>query len=853
MPRSVVNLWFCLSLVALEVHAAERPAATSVTETVSPADDVQFFEQQIRPILAESCFGCHSTHAVRLRADLLLDSREGIGRGGEGGPILVAGEPERSRLIEAIRWTNPDFQMPPKQPLSAEQIAKFEEWVKRGAPYPQDDRAKADQDSLQVAVRDLSDSLWALQPVVRPEIPSGVTDSANPIDAFLAAEHEAHGLTPTPIADKATRLRRVYLDLIGIPPSPKEQAAFLGDPSADAYEKVVDQLLTHEQHGVRYARHWLDVLRYADVDERMLAAKGIHLWRDWVIRALNDDLPYDQFVRAQLTGYRSTQRTQMSATGHRSKAEPRPDDLFALGFLARGAVIRDGKQEGELAISAVETVSSALMGMTVACAKCHDHVYDPITQRNYYEMKALFDPLVPRKIILATADERFATGRATQQALEKREPLEAQINQLLAPYKKMLYDERVTMLPADVQVIILKPEGERSASEQKIADDYFPILRIDLGKILEVMPNDQRDQYRQLERQLSELDRATNPRRPSLTEFWTVEVDSKKETETSYVLTSGDPERPELNRAVNPGWPFAPSNLEFREGRIEAFSDWLTSPDNGLFARVAVNRIWQWHFGDGLHKLPSDFGKLSGVPSHPQLLDWLASEFVRSGYSMRAMHRLIVTSQAYQRASSFDGNLLERNRDADPTNIYIWHFPLQRLSAEAIWDSMFCAAGSLDLSVGGPSYSLENRGGPAGRRAQEGDERTAKSYRRAAYMTRGYSTNRDVMANFLQAFDVDDGRVTCPQRTQTVTATQGLFLMNSDEIEQAAHQLAERLKQESGGDLAACIDLGYRLTLAREPSAQERARAIDYLQGDANRLPGLAWLLFNLDEFIYVR
>ncbi|HWY85539.1 MAG TPA: DUF1549 domain-containing protein, partial [Gemmataceae bacterium] len=233
--------------------------------------------------------------------------------------------------------------------------------------------------------------LWALKPVVRPAVPTGLTSSPNPIDAFIAAAYKAKGLTPAGAADARTLLRRVYLDLIGIPPTPAEQDAFLSDPAADAYEKVVDRLLASEQHGVRYGRRWLDVLRYADVDERMVAAPGIHFWRDWVINALNNDLPYDQFVRAQLTGQRSTVRTQMAAIGVRTRLEPRPDDMFALGFLARGAVIRDNKDSEELSIAAVETVGSAFLGMTVACAKCHDHLYDPIKQRDFYAMKALFD------------------------------------------------------------------------------------------------------------------------------------------------------------------------------------------------------------------------------------------------------------------------------------------------------------------------------------------------------------------------------------------------------------------------------------------------------------------------------
>jgi hypothetical protein len=688
---------------------------------------------------------------------------------------------------------------------------------------------------------------WALKPVVRPEAPGGPS-SVNPIDAFLAADHAAKGLTPIGPADKRTLLRRVTFDLTGLPPTIEEQEAFLRDESPDAYESVVDRLLASEQHGVRYGRHWLDVLRYADVDERMTAAPGIHLWRDWVIRALNDDLPYDQFVRAQLTGYRTTERTQMSATGYRSRKEPRPDDMFALGLLARGAVVRDGKDAGELPISAVETVSSAFMGLTVACAKCHDHMYDPISQRDYYAMKALFDPLVVRKVILATPAEILTEGRALNEAERRRAAAEGPINELIAPYKKRLYDERVAMLPPNIRAIILKPERNRSAAEQKLADDYFPVLRIDTEKILEVMPEAEKKRYRELQRKLGD----TGGRRregSSLPAFWTVEVDPKRAAEPSYILTSGDPERPERQHPVEPSWPFAPGTPDFREGRIEAFSDWLTAPENPLFARVAVNRIWQWHFGEGLHKSPSDFGKLGGTPADPALLDWLASEFAAQGFRMKAIHRLIVTSEAYKRASEASPAIAEANAAADPTNAFLWRFPLRRLEAEPIWDAIWAVAGGLDTTVGGPSFDPSGgRGGTRGGSAVVG-----KSNRRAAFMIRGYSTSRDVVPVFLQAFDVDDGRVPCPLRTRTVTPPQALFLMNGEAVERATEKFAQRLKEQSGGDLAAAVDLAYRITIARPPTPPERDRSLAYLDRDSARLKGLAWLLLNLDEFLYIR
>jgi hypothetical protein len=682
----------------------------------------------------------------------------------------------------------------------------------------------------------------------------GVTKSTNPIDAFIAADHQAKHLQPARPASKLTLLRRVYLDLIGIPPSPADQEAFLKDDSADAYEKVVDKLLANEQHGVRYARHWLDILRYADADERMTAAPGIHYWRDWVIYALNSDIPYDQFVRAQLTGYRTTERTQISNIGLRSKLEPRLDDMFALGFLARGDVVRDNKNTQEMPIVAVETISTAFMGLTVGCAKCHDHMYDPILQRDFYSMKALFDPLVIKKVTMATPEQIMAQSKALDEAQKRRAAAEAPLNALIAPYKKKLYDDRVAMLPADVRTIILKPEKDRTVAEQKIADDYFPVLRIDADKIQEILPPDDQKKYKELQQALNAAGGGGRRGGGGLPAYWTVEVDRAKELETSYILTSGDPERPEKNKPVQPGWPFAPSKVDFREGRVEAFSDWLTAPENPLFARVAVNRLWQWHFGEGLQKTSSDFGKLGGLPSNPRLLDWLASEFVARKFSMKEMHRLMVTSDTYKLASEADPAAQSANIKVDPENTYLWRYRLQRLEAEPIWDSMLSSADNLDLTVGGPSFSV---GGGAGRRGGGGGRgapgAAVAANRRGAYMIRGFSTSAEIVPNFLQAFDVDDGRVPCPMRTQTVTAPQGLFMMNSEEVENASSKLAARLQKESHGDLQNAVDLGYRLTLDRPPSPVEKDRALTYISGDPARLKGFAWLLYNLDEFIYVR
>ena len=687
--------------------------------------------------------------------------------------------------------------------------------------------------------------LWSLQPVVKPAIPVGFTQSQNPIDAFLAAQRKAKGLGTSKRADKLTLLRRLSFDVNGLPPTPSQQDAFLADKAPDAYEKLVEQMLTNPQHGVRWARHWLDVLRYADLDgldgSPMPAGPGIYRWRDWMIASLNKDMPYDQFVRAQILGNRHGFQSSIAESGQRSRPAANPDDQFALGFLARSALRREDKDQ-DIAIGAVETISSAFMGMTVGCAKCHDHRFDPILQTDYYAMKALFDPLVLRNVSLATPQEIYDNSQALDAYRQKKQPLDEAIEKLVAPYRQKLFDERVSVLPPDVQAIILKTERKRTIAEQKIANDYSPVLRIDPPKMKEIMPKDVITQYDALMKQ----QRAVRPP-DSLPSHWIVEEDRARLQQKTYILTSGDPTKPEKDKPVEPGFPFKPVDLDFRDGRREGFVDWLTAPENPLFARVAVNRIWQWHFGVGLQKVPSDFGLLGGRPSHPQLLDYLASEFVAHNYSMRWLHRLILTSEAYQMSSVPNA----QDHAKDPSNTYLWRFRLQRLEAEPLWDSILSSSGDLDLTIGGKSFQVLKPDNKQSIFLPREGTFDSKTYRRGIYMTRGFVPSTEVMANFLQAFDVDDGRVPCPVRTQTVTVPQALFSMNDNLVEQASIKLASRVATEP--DLRASIQRSYRETIGRPPSAVELDHALSYVENSPSKLKDLVWLLFNLDEFLFIR
>ncbi len=676
------------------------------------------------------------------------------------------------------------------------------------------------------------DALWSLKPRSHHAVPSTASPSENSIDDFLAVEQQSLGLKIVGRADKSTWLRRVTLDLTGLAPTVEEQEAFLKDETTEAAGSVVQRLLSSEQYGVRYGRHWLDVLRYSDIDENMPAAPGIHYWRDWVISAVNRDLPADDFARAQILGNRARKRRGISAAGHLSAVEARPEDVFALGFLSRGATSSNDKDQ-MLALSAVETISTAFMGMTVGCAKCHDHFYDPIRQSDYYAMKALFDPLVLRQLDLATPEQVFLQGEKVDEYERRLKVAVDKMRQLIEPYYRKLFEERVLSFPADVQSAIRKSEETRTVDEQKIYDDYYPILRIDSPKIKQVMPTERVASYDQA---LKEIDALKKPE--PLPVVFTVEEDSKKLAEKSFVLNTGDPTKPRLDMEVKPGFPFADSAPEFREGRRQTFVDWLTAPENPLFARVLVNRIWYWHFGTGLHGSVSDFGSLGGKPVHPDLLDWLSTEFVAHGYSQKWLHRLIVLSETYQRSSAADEAHESRNRKIDPDNRQYWKFPLRRLEAEALRDTLLQVAGALDYSLGGKSY--------------ESAVLTQKTGRRTAFLRRGYRSFQEVMPDYLETFDVEDGRQVCLRRTQTVTAPQALWQMNNALGQRASVLFGERLQRESQGDLNLAVVLGFRWALGRPPTPSEWSHSLALLDSQPKQLPTFAWVLFNLDEFLYI-
>ena len=650
------------------------------------------------------------------------------------------------------------------------------------------------------------------------------------IDEIIAQTHAEYNLQPLPKTDKASLLRRVYFDLVGLPPTLEELDAFIADDSPAAYEKVVEQLLANPQHGVRYARHWLDLLRYADVDSSMPAEPGIYRWRDWVIAALNDDLPYDLFVRAHIAGDLSE----------------KPNDRFATGFLARSARSKSDNRQ-ELSFASVDTVSSAFLAMTVACAKCHDHFYDDISQEEYYQMKALFDGLVLSEEVLATDEEKKAHKQVIADWEDKMAALQVRMDEITDPYYPELYEERLKLLPPEIEAIYRKPKEVRTEEEQKHADKYAPVVRIDARKFRDVMPPEKTDKYESIRQQKVKLER--DP--PKLPVFWKVEDQAERRAQRSQILDQANPENP-LTK-VTPGFPFSDITIDAEQEHPRLnFLDWLTSPENPVFARVAANRLWQWHFGTPLVGTPNDFGNNGDDPTNPLLLDWLAAKLIENDYSMKAMHRLIVHSAAYRRASTGPSHLVATNHEIDPGNEHYWKFSLKRLEAEIIRDAVLYAAGDLDLTIGGKSFRAVKtiRQRMSGRTVGNYDNRTN---RRGLYMGRGTHVTMDMHPEMLETFDAEDGSTSCARRQVTVTAPQALFMLNSPLTEKAAVNFAKRLLNLSQNNLSLAVELGYKIALCRAPSDNEKQQAIEYLAEDSTRLSDITWSLLNLTEFIYIK
>ena len=765
---------------------------------VSP-EGAEFFEKKVEPILKENCFKCHSHSAEKIKGGLVLDSVDGALTGGDTGPAIVPGDLAKSLLITAVVYKDDDLQMPPKgKKLSDEQIAALTEWVKMGAPWPRPTTGQKMTVRAKGKITDEDRKWWAFQPMAKPDVP--VVDDhgwcANEIDHFIFKKLAENGLAPAPPAKPAQLARRIYFDLTGLPPTPEESAAFVAESLRNpqsAIRNSTDRLLASPRYGERWARHWLDLVRFAESDGFKADDFRPHAWhyRDYVIAAFNGDKPYDRFVQEQLAG----------------------DELFpgdpearnGTSFFRHGIYEYNNRdvagQWTNILNDITDVTADIFLGLGVQCARCHDHKFDPILQKDYYRLQAFFAPIQPRDdLLLATPQEEAAYREKMKSWEEKTADIRTQIAESEKPYREKASEEAITKFPPEIEAMLRKPAAERTPLEQQLAEFAYRQVTYEFDRLLNRMKAADKDAWVALNKQLAAFD-SEKPAAPA-SAFCVTDIGSK-------APPIRVPKKETLGE-IAPGFltlldekPADIAPLENSTGRRAALARWLTNPENPLTARVIVNRVWQTHFGRGLVATSSDFGKLGEPPSHPELLDWLARRFIADGWSFKKLHRLILTSATWQQAVD-DG----KRKSEDPENRFLSHANTRRLDAEEIRDAILATTGELDLTAGGPSVDF---GKP-----------------QRSIFTKVLRNTHDPL---LEVFDLPEGFSSMSQRNVTTTPTQSLMMINSPWTLARGNAFALRVQRDNSTDLREQLTDAIRLALGRDPAAGEIENVERFLAG----------------------
>jgi cytochrome c553 len=782
----------------------------------APAGDAEtFFETKVRPVLAGTCQRCHGDR--KAGNGLRVDSREALLKGGDHGPAVLPGDPDRSLLIQAVRRTHADLKMPPDKPLPEAVVGDLSTWVKQGAPWPKTSAARRLSQAEQH---------WAfrqVRQVLPPPDPDG--RAQNPVDAFILARLREHGLRPVAPADRRTLLRRVTYDLIGLPPTPEEVEAFLADDSPDAYERVVDRLLASPQYGERWGRHWMDVVRYADTagDNADYPVPEARLYRDYIIDSFNADEPYDEFVREQIAG---------DILARQDPQEKYAERVIATGFLALSRRYATGPYElWHLTLEdSIDTTGRAFLGLTLRCARCHDHKFDPVTKEDYYALYGIFASTqypwagAEELASMKRPREHFAPLLPPGEAAPRLDAYRQKIRQLEEEIPRAEKEgplaRRVAELTKEIDARAARPQDAGAEAEDAAA--YQAELAA-LRKERDAVNGQLQAQLGGMRAGLQNLLRPGLP--PDLPDAYAVQEGRPAD---AYVQLRGEVEQrgPVVRRGV-------PKFLEGgrsvsvpdgNSGRLE-LAEWLTRPDNPLTARVIVNRVWQHHFGRGLVTTPSNFGARGEPPTHPELLDWLTARFVESDWSIKSLHRLILLSQTYRLASADD----EANAARDPGNRWYWRADRRRLDAEALRDTLLAVSGKLDRSRPGPHpFPPMDRWGWT---QHNPFKEVYPTNHRSVYLM----TQRFQRHPFLALFDGPDTNTSTEQRTASTVPLQALFLTNDPFVTEQAEGFARRLLAASG-DSRWRIDLAHRLAWARPARPDEVARGIHYMEEYRQRL-----------------
>jgi mono/diheme cytochrome c family protein len=830
---------------ALVVAGAALPAA---------AQDEQERARQVYQIFKDSCLECHGEST---KGNLDLRTHKTLMQGGDSGVVIVPHQPAKSLLYLAVTHAE-DPHMPRKKPkLPDADIELIRKWIEDGGSLEDVEDAVADDAKSPEALRraeerpitDAERKYWAFAKPVRtglPTVPSAAWQR-NPVDAFLLSSMKAKGLAPSPRADRRTLVRRAYLDLLGLPPTPEQVDAFVNDKSPDAWPRLIDSLLASPHYGERWARYWLDLVRYADSGGFEFDVDRPEAWRyrDYVVNAFNKDKPYSQFVREQLAGDEYTPVTD--------------EAMIATGFLRVGPNLGGGERGRQDALDdLVSTTSLTFMGMTVGCARCHNHKFDPIPQKDYYRIQSVFVSTRGLDFPLVPAHEVNAHKAETARIDELIRPLRQAKRALEAPYLKRLVDQEIAKLPEYLQIAYKTPAAERTEGQKLNAAQVEKTLQNDTlrAKITEkdlvpMMTAEEQQKHGGYSAQIEALERQKPRPFPTALAM----SDAGREPRPSFFLhrgsidQRGSPMTPgvlSVAATVEPDFPAPPPDAK-SSYRRRGFAEWLVSPDNPLTARVMVNRIWQHHFGEGIVRTPSSFGKMGEKPSHPELLDWLAVDFVERGWSIKTMHRLMMTSEAYQMASGdIAGNLA-----VDPENRLFWRMPRQRLEGEIIRDQIMAVAGTLDRTIGGPNvfpYIDPDLFEKSSKRDWPGKpDDDPSTWRRSLYVF----SKRSIRYPLFETFDQPNLVNSVDRRNRSTVAGQALLLMNNAFVLLQSSKFAERLARDAGPDPSAQVRRGFRVALGREPDADELARSIAFVNSGPRGLADFCQVLVNLNEFVY--
>ncbi|MBX7165886.1 MAG: PSD1 and planctomycete cytochrome C domain-containing protein [Pirellulales bacterium] len=863
-------------VVPLLIQGERLWAAENVTSAASslPADAISF-DVQIRPILKAHCWHCHGEEEERQGT---LDTRlvRLLLSGGDSGPAIVPGRHDESLLYQRIAAG----EMPPgEKKLSPADVQLIARWIDQGALPSSAEPAALAPGSL---FSDAERLHWSFQPIRRPPLPPVTRPDlvATPIDAFLLAELEKQGLSFGPLADRATLMRRLHFDLTGLPPTPAEIEAFVADPAPDAYDQLVERLLASPAYGERWGRHWLDVAGYADSDgysEKDAERKWAYRYRDYVIRALNNDKPWNEFLVEQLAG------DELLAPPYANLSPQQADCLIATGLLRMGP---DGTSDSdvdqptarnEVLADTIKIVSTALLGLSVGCAQCHDHRYDPIRQADYYRLRAIFEPaydcqkwLTPaaRLVSLWPDDVRELAAAVEAGLANLNKQRTAELDALVAE----TFARELAKLPAEIQPAARAardtPTDQRTDDQQQLIKQY-PFLNVDRGSVYLYLP----DRLNGFTNKWDQLLAAASARRPAddLVQCLTEPTSPPPVTRLFYRGDFNQPRQelapgelsilPANDCTIAVDDPTLPTT-----GRRLAYARHLTNGRHPLVARVLVNRFWMQHFGRGLVATVADFGMLGEAPSHPALLDWLADDFMRAGWRLKRWHRQVVLSTAYRQSSQRREEL-----DAvDPDNLLLGRMHVRRLEAEVIRDALLAASGQLSNRMFGPSVSVmpdevgqivvgvdtrDSAGRPSGRFVSLGED----EFRRSIYVC----VRRTMPLGMLESFDAPLMTPNCSKRAQSTVAPQSLLMMNSDFVVQSALTMAERVAAEVGADPAAQVRRAWLLAFAQQPSSAQQAAGTSFLQEQAKLLadqpqPGRVALahfcqaLVSSNGFLYV-